>query len=85
MAGEAGDGTTKEVGSAQMLGKEGYHVTRVGQGRTREGHVKDTCQPNPILWGMYARQRARSSTIVYEILNINRIYCGTFHEWTFNT
>jgi hypothetical protein len=29
MAGEAGDGTTKEVGSARKLGKEGHHVTRV--------------------------------------------------------
>jgi hypothetical protein len=29
MAGEAGDGTTKEVGIAQKLGKEGHHVTRV--------------------------------------------------------
>ena len=29
MAGEAGDGTTKEVGSAQKLGKEGRHVARV--------------------------------------------------------
>ena len=32
MAGEAGDGTTKEVGSAQKLGKEGHHVTRVVKG-----------------------------------------------------
>jgi hypothetical protein len=29
MAGEAGDGTTKEVGIAQKLGKEGHHMTRV--------------------------------------------------------
>ena len=61
MAGEAGDGTTKEVGSAQKLGKEGHHVTRVGQSRV-------------IVWdaflrGSYARQRARSCIIVYEILN----------------
>ena len=53
MAGEAGDGTTKEVGSAQKLGKEGHHVTRVGQSRV-------------IVWdaflrGSYARQRARSA------------------------
>ena len=33
MAGEAGDGTAKEVGSAQKLGKEGHHVTRVVKGR----------------------------------------------------
>jgi hypothetical protein len=61
MAGEAGDGTTKEVGSAQKLGKEGHHVTRVGQSRV-------------IVWdaflrGSYARQRARSAALVYEILN----------------
>ena len=61
MAGEAGDGTTKEVGSAQMLGKEGHHVTCVDQTRV-------------IVWdaflrGSYARQRARSCIIVYEILN----------------
>ena len=61
MAGEAGDGTTKEVGIAQMLGKEGHRVTRVGQSRV-------------IVWdaflrGSYARQRARSCIIVYEILN----------------
>ena len=54
MAGEAGDGTTKEVGSAQKLGKEGHHVTRVGQSRV-------------IVWdaflrGSYARQRARSAS-----------------------
>jgi hypothetical protein len=29
MAGETGDGTTKEVGSAQKLEKEGHHATRV--------------------------------------------------------
>ena len=61
MAGGAGDGTTKEVGIAQMLGKEGHRVTHVGRGRV-------------IFWdaflrGSYARQRARSCIIVYEILN----------------
>ena len=63
MASEAGDGTTKEVGSAQKLGKEGHHVTRVGQSRA-------------IVWdaflrGSYARQRARTCIIhvVYKIPN----------------
>ena len=59
MAGEAGDGTTKDVGIAQILGKEGRRVTRIGQRRV-------------IFWdaflrGSYARQRARSCIIVYEI------------------
>ena len=61
MAGEAGDGTTKEVDIAQKLGREAHYVTRVGQSRV-------------IVWdaflrGSYARQRARSCIIVYEILN----------------
>jgi hypothetical protein len=61
MASEAGDGTTKEVGIAQKLGKEDHHVTRVGQSRV-------------IVWGAflqgsYARHRARSCIIVYGILN----------------
>ena len=61
MAGKAGDGTTKEVGIAQKLWKEGHHVARVGQSRV-------------IVWdaflrGLYARQRARSCTIVYGKLN----------------
>ena len=50
MGGETGDGTTKEVGIAQMLGKEGHHVIRVGQGRVI---FRDA-----FLWGSYARQRA---------------------------
>ena len=59
MAGKAGDGTTKEAGIAQMLGKEGHCVTRVGQSRV-------------IFWdaflrGPYARQRARNCIIGYEI------------------
>ena len=32
MVGVAGDGTTKEGGIAQMLGKEDHRATRVGQG-----------------------------------------------------
>ena len=61
MAGGAADGTTKEVGITQKLGKEGHRVTRVGQSRV-------------IVWdaflrGSYARQRARSCIIVYGILN----------------
>ena len=53
MTGEAGDGTTMEVGIDQMLEKEGHRVTRVGQSRV-------------IFWdaflrGSYARQRARSA------------------------
>ena len=47
------------MGIAQKLGKERHHVTRVGQSRV-------------IVWdaflrGSYARQRARSCIIVYEI------------------
>jgi hypothetical protein len=43
MAGEAGDGTTKEVGIAQKLGKEGHHVTR------------DTCrQRRVIVWDAFS-------------------------------
>jgi hypothetical protein len=46
MAGEAGDGTTKEVGSAQKLDKEGHHVTRVGQ--------TGVIVWDAFLWGSYA-------------------------------
>jgi hypothetical protein len=63
MAYEAGDGTIKDVGIAQKLGKEGHLVTRVGQSRA-------------IVWdaflrGSYARQRARTCIIhvVYKIPN----------------
>ena len=56
-----GRGVFAQKGMAQKLGKEGHHVTRVGQSRV-------------IVWdaflrGSYARQRARSCIIVYERLN----------------